>query len=169
MRKVKFYFGKRRLKHTWGIDFECRTGKWWAVPQILRGYFMREYQAYAERVGIKMLDNGVVGANTFSTQRHYSSSMDGGPIITEPSGPRKTYYATPQVGPVDAKGSPLPLTEQCMTPQGRAFLEKILKIPAERSAAPEKVGTIRYCDYELERTPEMQAVYDEAVAKVIKD
>jgi hypothetical protein len=128
MRKVKFYFGKRRLKHTWGINLDG-PGKLWVVPTILRGHFMREYQAFCDRCGIQVID---IESNVFDRE----------PSVA--------------VWRAERDGS-------------NPVLQEILKFPAERSAAPEKVGTIRYCDYELERTPEMQAVYDEAVAKVIKD
>ena len=128
MRKVKFYFGKRRLKHTWGLNLDS-PGKLWVVPTILRGYFMREYQAFCDRCGIQMLDIEVDVLNDVHSVARWSADRNG----------------------------------------DNAVLEEILKHPPERSAAPEQVGTIRYCDYELERTPEMQAVYDEAVAKVIKD
>lgn len=128
MRKVKFYFGKRRLKHTWGIDLDG-SGKLWVVPRILRGHFMREYQAFCDRCGIQMLDIEVDVHNAEHSVALWSADSNG----------------------------------------DNAILQEIFKHPPERSAAPEKVGTIRYCDYELERTPEMQAVYDEAVAKAIKD
>jgi len=128
MRKVKFYFGKRRLKHTWGLDLD-KAGRLWVVPTILRGYFMREYQAFCDRCGIQMLDIE-------------SNVLDREPSVA--------------LWRAERDGS-------------NPVLQEILKYPAERSAAPEKVGTIRYCDYELERTPEMEAVYNEAVAKAIKD
>lgn len=48
-------------------------------------------------------------------------------------------------------------------------LSAVLQSPIERDPNPPVVPRVRYCDYELERTPEMQAVYDEAVAKAIKD
>lgn len=128
MRKVKFYFGKRRLRHTWGIDLEG-SGKLWVVPRILRGYFARESQAFLDRCGLQMID---IEANVLGRE----------PSVA--------------VWRANRDGS-------------NPVLQEILKYPAERSAAPEKVGTIRYCDYELEHSPETQAAYDEAVAKIIKD
>jgi hypothetical protein len=130
MRKTKFYLGKRKVEHTWGLNLN-KAGSLWVVPTVLRGYFMREYQAFCDRCGIQMID---IEANVNVPNAEHSIAL----------------------WSADRNGD-------------NAILEKILKFPAERAATPEQVGTIRYCDYELERTPEMEALYNEAVAKAIKD
>lgn len=167
MRKTKFYFGKRRLDHTWGLNLN-KAGSLWVVPTILRGYFMRDYEAFCKRCGIRMMDNGQVGANVYSVGRHWSSSVDGGPIIHERS-TRTTFYSEPQVGPVDAEGNPLSLTVACMTPAAQAFLDKIREAPAEPDPNPPVVPFVRYSDYDLPRSPEMEAVYQGAIARIEKE
>lgn len=56
-----------------------------------------------------------------------------------------------------------------LTAAGVAFLEVIRSNPAEADPNPPVVPTARYCDYELARTPEMDAVYQEAVASINKE
>ncbi|MNQ30227.1 hypothetical protein D3C85_435620 [compost metagenome] len=48
-------------------------------------------------------------------------------------------------------------------------LEEILKNPAEPDPNPPVVPFVRYSDYDLPRSPEMEAVYQGAIAKIAED
>ena len=58
---------------------------------------------------------------------------------------------------------------QPLTAAGVAFLEVIRSKPAEVDPNPPVVPPVRYCDYELARSPETEAVYQEAVASINKE
>jgi hypothetical protein len=48
-------------------------------------------------------------------------------------------------------------------------LEEILKHPPESDPNPPVVPFVKYSDYDLPRSPEMEAVYQEVVAGIGKD
>lgn len=58
---------------------------------------------------------------------------------------------------------------QPLTAAGVAFLEVIRSNPAEPDPNPPVVPFVRYSDYDLPRSPEMEAVYQEVVAGINKE
>jgi hypothetical protein len=80
MRKQKFYFGQRRLKHN---DGHSRATYQWVVPRILRPYFERQIRRQMENVSLKLAMNSSWGARgAHNPNAVYGSMQPERPQIT---------------------------------------------------------------------------------------
>lgn len=69
----------------------------------------------------------------------------------------------------DHESADLWLCGKPLTAAGVAFLEVIRSHPAEPDPNPPVVPFVKYSDYDLPRSPEMEAVYQGAIAQIAKD